>query len=179
MPDAPAAPQLPHGIMGLQPEAFPWMPVMLGSLACLALALIGWFLWTRLRRRSSHRPVTPVTRPVDPWLRVEQRLQTLDIQEPWSREVCEDFFFQLSFVLREALELRTGLPITGQTLAETRTSLEKSPALSANFQQDLIKFLSLSEQLKFAGQWLGAAESLEWREKVKAWVEQLRRGEQS
>jgi hypothetical protein len=66
--------------------------------------------------------------------------------------------------------------VTGQTLAETKASFEKSPALSANFQQDLIKFLSLSEQLKFAGQWLSAAESSEWQEKVKAWMEKLRHG---
>jgi hypothetical protein len=176
MPDAAGTPQLPHGIMGMQPQAMPWMSVILWSLGFLLLVLIGWFLWTRLRRKALKKPIAAAVSPVDPWVQLEQKLQTLDIREPWSREACEDFFFQLSFVLREALELRTGLPITGQTLAETKKSLEKSPALSANFQQDLIKFLSLSEQLKFAGQWLSANESVEWREKVKSWMEQLRRG---
>jgi len=175
MPEA-AAPQLPHGIMGLQPQAFPWTFVVLLSLGLLLVALLGWFLWKQLRRQTAARPAASSMAPLDPWSRLAQILESLEIKEPWNRESCEDFFFRLSFVLREALELRTGLPVTGQTLAETKASFEKSPALSANFQQDLIKFLSLSEQLKFAGQWLSAAESSEWREKVKAWMEQLRHG---
>lgn len=176
MPEVAEAPQLPHGIMGLQPEAFPWMTLVLVGLGLLLLGLIGWFLWKRLRRKTS--PQTPVVAPParDPWAELDQKLNDLAIQEPWNRELCEDYFFRLSFVLREALELRTGLPITGQTLAETKRSLEKSPALSANFQEDLIKFLSLADQLKFAGQWLNAAESMEWREKVRAWIDQFRRG---
>jgi hypothetical protein len=176
MPEALDAPQLPHGIMGLQPQAFPWMNVILIGLGLLLLGLIGWYLWKRLFRKTQKPSGPAPSVPRDPWASVDQALESLAIQEPWTRQACEDYFFRLSFVLREALELRTGLPVTGQTLAETKRSLEKSPALSANFQEDLIKFLSLADQLKFAGQWLDAAESMEWREKVKAWIDQLRRG---
>lgn len=176
MPEALDAPQLPHGIMGLQPQAFPLMTVILIGLGLLLLGLIGWFLWKRLARKTLKPSGPAPAAPRDPWAGVDQSLESLEIKEPWTREACEDYFFRLSFVLREALELRTGLPITGQTLTETKRSLEKSPALSANFQEDLIKFLSLADQLKFAGQWLNAAESMEWREKVKAWIDQLRRG---
>lgn len=172
MPEA--APQLPHGIMGLQPQAFPFGFVVLLSLSLLLVTLLGWLLWKQLRRKSAAVNTGPSMAPTDPWSRLAQALESLETSEPWNRESCEEFFFRLSFVLRQALELRTGLPVTGQTLAETKASFEKSPALSANFQQDLIKFLSLAEQLKFAGQWLNAAESSEWREKVKAWMEQLR-----
>ncbi|WP_141735427.1 hypothetical protein [Oligoflexus tunisiensis] len=176
MPDVADAPQLPHGIMGLQPQAFPWITVILLGLGLLGLAFLGWFLWKRWKTKTARKPVPTAPAPQDPWLRLDEALQSLEIKEPWSREACEEYFFRLSFILREALELRTGLPITGQTLAETKQSLEKSPALSANFQQDLIKFLSLAEQLKFAGQWLSAAESMAWREKVKAWMDEFRRG---
>lgn len=176
MPEVADAPQLPHGIMGLQPQAFPWMPVILLGLGLLMLGLIGWFLWKRLRQRTVTQTSPAAPLPADPWPKLDHVLESLEIKEPWTREACEDYFFRLSFVLREAVELRTGLPITGETLAETKRSLEKSPALSANFQEDLIKFLSLADQLKFAGQWLNATESMEWREKVKAWIDQLRRG---
>jgi hypothetical protein len=169
------APQLPHGMMGLQPQAFPWMAVILFGLGLALLGLIGWFLWKYLRRQTVKAPAFTSPQPTDPWARLEQDWQGLVIAEPWTRETCENFFFRLSFLLREALELRTGLPISAQTLVETRHSLEKSRALSANFQEDLIKFLSLADQLKFAGQWLSAAESIEWREKVKTWMDQLRR----
>lgn len=176
MPEVAGSPQLPHGIMGLQPQPFPWMTVILIGLGLVLLALIAFYAWTHLRRRASLKPETAAPRPEDPWQRLELSVDGLSLAEPWTREACEDFFFRLSFALREALELRTGLPITGQTWAETKRSLEKSPALSANFQEDLIKFLSLADQLKFAGQWRDAAESLEWREKVKAWIHELRRG---
>jgi hypothetical protein len=176
MSDVTAAPQLPHGIMGLQPQAFPWLTVILLGLALVGLAVLGWFLWKRWKAKTTRETIKSAVIPQDPWQKLDEALQKLDVQEPWSREACEEYFFRLSFILREALELRTGLPITGQTLAETTKSLEKSPALSANFQQDLIKFLSLAEQLKFAGQWLSATESTAWREKVKAWVDEFRRG---
>jgi thiol:disulfide interchange protein len=175
MPDVADAPQLPHGMMGLQPQAFPWMTVILIGLGLALLGLIGWFLWKHLRRKVVKPPAFTPPLAADPWARLERDWEGLAISETWTREACENFFFRLSFLLREALELRTGLPISAQTLVETRQSLEKSRALSANFQEDLIKFLSLADQLKFAGQWLSAAESIEWREKVKTWMDQLRR----
>ncbi len=179
MPEVAEAPQLPHGIMGLQPQAFPWMTVILVSLAVLLLVLIGWYFWKTRRLKAGNSTRMVEQQPRDPWTDLVQKLNDLKVQEPWSREASEEYFFRLSFILREALELRTGLPITGQTLAETKRSLEKSPALSANFQEDLIKFLSLADQLKFAGQQLNAAESMEWREKVKAWLDQIRSGAHS
>lgn len=176
MPEVAGSPQLPHGIMGLQPQPFPWMTVILIGLGLVLAAVIAFFVWKHLRRRAALTPQTVAPRPEDPWQRLEQSVDGLTVAEPWTRETCEDYFFRLSFALREALELRTGLPITGQTWSETKRSLEKSPALSANFQEDLIKFLSLADQLKFAGQWRDAAESQEWREKVKTWIQDLRRG---
>jgi hypothetical protein len=152
------------------------MTVILIGLGLLLVALTAFYVWKHLRRRAALKPQTTATRAEDPWQRLQLSVDQLPLAEPWTREACEDFFFRLSFALREALELRTGLPITGQTWAETKRSLEKSSALSANFQEDLIKFLSLADQLKFAGQWRDAAESLEWREKVKAWIHELRRG---
>ncbi len=179
MPEVAEAPQLPHGIMGLQPQAFRWMTVILVSLAVLLLVLIGWYFWKHRRHKSKSPTRLGETLTRDPWADLGQKLNDLTAQEPWGREASEEYFFRLSFILREALELRTGLPITGQTLAETKRGLEKSPALSANFQEDLIKFLSLADQLKFAGQQLNAAESMEWREKVKAWLDQIRSGAHS
>jgi hypothetical protein len=176
MPEVAGSPQLPHEILGLKPQPFPWMTVILFGLGLLLLALIAFYVWRYWRRRAALIPQTAVPAPEDPWQRVEMSVDKLSPAEPWTREACEDFYFRLSFALREALELRTGLPITGQTWSETKRSLEKSPALSANFQEDLIKFLSLADQLKFAGQWRDAAESQEWREKVKAWIHELRRG---
>ncbi|HET9235877.1 MAG TPA: hypothetical protein VFO10_01420 [Oligoflexus sp.] len=176
MPEVAGSSQLPHGIMGLQPQSFPWMTVILIGLGLVLLALIAFLVWKHLRSGAALKPETAALRPEDPWQRLELSMDGLSLAEPWTREACEDYFFRLSFALREALELRTGLPITGQTWAETKRSLEKSPALSANFQEDLIKFLSLADQLKFAGQWRDAAESQEWREKVKAWIHELRRG---
>jgi hypothetical protein len=177
MPEVAGSPQLPHGIMGLQPQAFPWMTVILSGLGLLLVALIAFYVWKHLRRQAALKtPQVTAPQAEDPWQRLDRSVDMLAPTEPWTRSACEEFFFRLSFALREALELRTGLPITGQTWAETKRSLEKSPALSANFQEDLIKFLSLADQLKFAGQWRDAAESLEWREKVKAWILQLRSG---
>jgi thiol:disulfide interchange protein len=176
MPEVAGSPQVPHGIVGLKPQAFPWMTFILIGLGLLLLALIAFYVWRHMRRRAALKPRTLAPAAEDPWQRLVMSVDKLAPAEPWTREACEDFFFRLSFVLREALELHTGQPITGQTWAETKRSLEKSPALSANFQEDLIKFLSLADQLKFAGQWRDAAESLEWWEKVKAWILQLRRG---
>ncbi len=169
----------PHGLMGLRPDSPPWGLLGL-SLIILILLILAAYLSVRWWRRHRHsqnasRPL-PTVPVVDPWRLLEQRLKALHCAQPWTQESCEEFFFELSFLLRQAVELRTNLPITGQTLAETRLSLEKSSSLSANFQQELLKFLSLAEQLKFAGILLDAQVSQQWQTKVGEWIEQFHHG---
>ncbi len=171
--------QPPHGIMDLQPQSADWGLVILSLLIVLFLVFVGYWLYRRYQSRQKARPTGPLSSraaAADPWTLLDQRWAQLQIANPWTRENCEEFFFQLSFMLRQALELRTGLPITGQTLAETRRSLEKNLSLSANFQQELLQFLSQAEQLKFAGLWIDAAESSVWQQKVKGWLDQIRSG---
>jgi hypothetical protein len=151
----------------------------LGAAIVILLSILAFFILRRWRRRGD-LPVKMAepsqVPPVDPWTLLDQRWLALKRPEPWTREASEEFFFQLSFVLRQALELRTGLLITGQTLAETKQTLQKSAALSANFQQELLKFLSLAEQLKFAGQILDWDKAEAWQLQVEAWITQIRHG---
>lgn len=174
MDAAPETAQIPHGIMGLQPRPVPWGSILLGAVLLVLLLVLAYFLWQRWQQRRSRRVPVPSPLPMNPWDRLLLHMQALAAAPNWQRTDSEEFFFQLSFALREGLELATGLPITGQTLAETRLSLGKSPRLSANFQEELIKFLGLAEQLKFAGRALDPTEAMEWREKVQGWLEQLR-----
>jgi hypothetical protein len=150
----------------------------------LALVLLASFvlrsLWRRWRRLRAQQasltaPLGEVSR--DPWDNLEHVWSSLRPREPWDRLAGEEFFFQLSFVLRQALELRTDLPLTGQTLSESEHSLETYPLFSANLKQDLVKFLRLAEQLKFAGAELSLDDALTWQSNVKKWLELLRKGE--
>lgn len=165
----------PHGLMGLQELAWPWSVYTLLGLGLIFIAFVAWRLWRWLQqsKQAAAQTAVPI---VDPWQALQQNFTRLRVEEPWDQPNSEQFFFALSFLLRQAIELKTQMPVTGQTLAEVRMTLQKSLHFSANFKTELLEFLSLAEQLKFAGQSLDAFQAEQQRLKVETWLEQLQQG---
>lgn len=173
--------QPPHGIMDLQDPGIPWRRyivfAILAILLIFALAQV-WLWWKRRKEaRTLHSSLPSGKLAIDPWQHIQVTYSSLIVGTNWSRETSEAYYFALSFLLRQAMELRTRLPLTSQTLSELRKTLDHSQAFSANFKTELLEFLTLAEQLKFAGRWLDVAESEAWRTRVGVWLSQLERGD--
>jgi hypothetical protein len=159
---------LPHDIRGLLPYV-PWGTYLLWFLLGAA-ALAGLlYLWKVLKRRRKERPVAPV----DPWDDLKGRLGRLRPQLPFGRKEQEDFFFQLSLMLREAIELRTRIRATDLTSDELKEPLRRRLPLPPAGIQAVLAFLERADLVKFAEAPSDRGEAEEALGQVGAWVREL------
>jgi hypothetical protein len=163
------APQLPHDIRGLLPYSPPWWTYALYALIALAdigatLAFVSW------RRRRGSLPAAPV----DPWEALAARAQALEPRAPFARAEQEEFFFHLSMILREGIELRTGIRATDLTYQELREPVRRKLPLPAADVDDVLAFCERADLVKFAAAETGRAEADEARGRVVQWLERLK-----
>jgi hypothetical protein len=164
---------LPHDIRGLLPYHTPWWHYALGGLLAVVLgALLLWGLWSlRVHLRSKARPLPPV----DPWDTLESRIRVLLPPGDFSRGPAqENYFFNLSLLLREAIELRTGIRATDLTLYELRTPLRRKLPFALQETEAVIGFLDRADMVKFASAPSNREEALGDHHRVLQWIDQLR-----
>jgi hypothetical protein len=163
---------LPHDIRGLVPYEAQWrrlaLPALLALIAVLVVTALA--LWWRRRRR---RPA-PVAPPEDPWDALLRRIRTLALKTPFERLAQEEFFFELSMLLREGIELRTGVRATDLTFQELRAPLRAKLPLATAEVERVLGFCERADQVKFAGTGSDRAEADAARSTVDGWVRQLR-----
>lgn len=163
--------QLPHDIRGLVPyrgSLLDYWPYAAGLLALL-LALAG-FLWWR-RRRAALRPPAP---PADPWDVLAGKLAQLTVPRPFGLQEQAEYFFHLSLLLREAIELRTGLRATDLTLGELKAPLRNKLPLPTGDVDGVLAFLERADYVKFAGRPASTEEAVSAREQATTWARRLR-----
>ncbi len=139
-PRPPAAAPLPL------PVPFPWAWLVLG-LGLVLLGLLGLARWLRARgRRPAAAPPAPSLRDTDP--------------DRWAREECDRIFRgavpaparygALTVLLRDYLEIKSGLPFLEWTTSEVHGGCHRLPALSGAPTTDLMGVLTLCDWVLFA-----------------------------
>ncbi len=162
---------LPHDIRGLVPyraSLLDYWPYAAGLMALL-VGLAG-LLWWR-RRRAAQMPPAP---PADPWDVLAGKLAQLSVPRPFGLQEQAEYFFHLSLLLREAIELRTGLRATDLTLGELKTPLRNKLPLPTGDIDGVLAFLERADYVKFAGRPASTEEAVFAREQATAWTRRLR-----
>ncbi len=152
LPDAPANADLPT-LVGdaVEPVGAPFptplrpWPWVLGGVALLALG--GAFWWWRGRRaevQHAHEVALP------PHVRALRELQRLQGSPRATRAEIERFYVDVSTVLRVYLEERFALRAPERTTEEFLRELEGGDALALGHRDELERFLSQCDLVKFA-----------------------------
>lgn len=163
---------LPHDIHGLIPyqptllDYWPWL--LAGALTLLACSLL-WRWWSK--RKKQPKPVPPV----NPWDLIERRILALQPNEPFVGKDREQFFYDLSLALREAIERRTGLRATDMTLSELCSPLARLSPFAHESTDAVLAFLKRADFIKFAEAPASRDEALLDAQNVRQWVMDLRK----
>ena len=160
---------LPHGIRGPVGIPMPWWQIMLIVLITLAVLAAGWALWQWWKRYQANKPKAPR----DPWDVLEERLTVLQPPVPFTKTAGEDFFAQLSLILREAIERRTQIPATDRTSQELRLPLRSKLPLDPSATEALLVFLDRADFIKFAKAPTDTAEAMSAHSHVQTWLKAL------
>lgn len=167
---------LPHDIHGLipyQPSLLDYWPWLLVTVLLAGVILLAWSWWKR--RRKQPKPVAPI----DPWELLEQRIQSLVPADPFVGKEREQFFYDLSLALREAIERRIGLRATDMTLYELRLPLRDKLPFSQEVIDAVLAFLQRADFIKFAEAPVSREQALADADDVRRWAMELRRQPES
>lgn len=154
---------LPHGIEGLEAYPFEWGPWLLFLLVAviLALAFFAYRYWQQKKISQVH------TR--DFAKEIYQEIRDLQVPELFEKKQQEQFFYDLSFRLRQYLEFKLGLTITDMTFKELQEPLLKQEKLSEDLKDNIIAFLKKAEFIKFAHKLATRSEAADSKEIVLDW----------
>ncbi len=157
----------PHDIVGLTPYKLPWSYIALSILGLAVLFGVGFWLIKKIRREKQ----IEAARPVDPEQVLLDRLYRLKPSEPFTTAAREDFFFELSMILREFVEIKTGIAVTDMTTPEIMGRLTPwvgKPGFNLNSEEltRLGLFLEKADSIKFAHAESGIVEAEQARDRV-------------
>lgn len=163
--------QLPNDIRGLVPNPPPWWSYAVLALASLALAVAAVWLY---RWWKTRRPAAKTKAGASPWETLRARLQAMTVPSDFPEGRCqEEYFYGLSLLLREAIELRTRIPATDRTFQELRDPLRKKLPLATLEVQAVLAFLERADLVKFASAASTKPEAAACQLQVSAWVQKL------
>lgn len=168
----------PHDIYELTAPRTPWDLWVLASILGVALILFLIFFIRKWKQRiPSAEPAKVMKKTVDPKVELANRLHRLEAKTPFLLQEREEFFYQLSMILRGFIELKTGLRATDMTSQEISEQLEqqRSP-LSDQEVSAVLSFLHRADQIKFAGEDIGVVEAERNKADVEQWARSLMGG---
>ncbi|MBM4253095.1 MAG: hypothetical protein FJ146_14075 [Deltaproteobacteria bacterium] len=160
---------LPHGIRGPIGIPMPWWQILLIVAITLAVLAASWALWKWWQRYQARRPKAPR----DPWDVLQERLALMQPPVPFTKQAGEDYFAQLSLILREAIERRTQIPATDRTCQELRVPLRSKLPMDAATVEALLVFLDRADFIKFAKAPTDTAEAMSAHTHVQTWLRAL------
>lgn len=163
----------PHDIFG-PVAAFP----DLGRLAVLLLLLavfvwFAWWYWRKSRKRLATIPLTPATQPVDDALTLWSRFEKLAPTSPFDEQARQNFYGDLTEILRSALARRVGDTLVATTTAELRERLASRSPLSVDDTRRLLRFLEDADHVKFARREASHDDALRGKEEVGRWLTKI------
>jgi hypothetical protein len=143
---------------------------LVGIAAALALAASAWWLLRRAQtaRHEPHEVALP------PHVKAQRALERLRGQRVATLAEIEQYYVQVSQILRVYLEERFGLRAPERTTEEFLRELEGGSALAKNHRRELERFLSQCDLVKFAAVVPGPAEHQAVFELAAAFVEATR-----
>lgn len=162
------ADSLPHDIYGIVHYSTPWYvyaALAIGGIALLLALYAGFKAWKRRAQRTAA--------PVDPWQALKDRVAGLQIASPFTRKAQEDFFYELSLALRDAIERRCGIPATSLTHRELKQIMRSDAPLPTQTMQAMLAFLQRADLVKFADAGTDVPEAEAARREVLAWIDEL------
>ncbi len=164
-----SAPLLPHDVRGLVPYTPPlWMMVAAGAGLAVLLLVAVWGFWYWRRRRQHAVAAAPSV-----WSVLQERLHALKPPVTTTGRATEEFFYQVSLLLREGLELRTGIRATDLTTQELRQALRDVPSLGATEAGQMMQFFARADMIKFAEEPAADGEAQQSQRQASLWLSQL------
>lgn len=171
----------PHEIYGFWDKGLSWEMLLAIALVALVFAAMGYWLWRRWHQTYKPKPqpsVTAVQQPAAPrYTRIIPEWQALAPRENITPEAMRDFFYQLSFLFREAWEIKSRVPLTAMTIKEAQVFLEKQAYLGSEDTKRALQFLRRADEVKFREQPAAFAEALQWHTEVGDWLRRLLKDE--
>lgn len=145
----------PHGLKPRVEVPIDWYQVALVAGTLLVAVLLIWWGW-RYWRRQSKKQVASTSEPSGPGrvalLVSELRAMELPSSpEAFDQRTREEFYWRLGVAFRTAVEWRTGIGATAQTLNELRDPLRLKLPLPRRETDEALQLLEDSEFIKFAG----------------------------
>lgn len=163
--------ELPHDIRGLVPNTPPWWSFVILALLVIAAVVLAIWLY---RKWKGRKPTPAQSTQIDPWASLHGRVGGMVVPtnfEPGRPQ--EDYFYGLSLLLREGVELRTRVPATDLTLQELKEPMRKKLPLATPEVNAVLEFLERADMIKFASAPSDRAEAEKFRGIVAGWLKKL------
>ena len=172
MPNNMGAPQMPapHDIEEILPYVVPWWQYAVAAATVIILAAGVYLLWRWLKNRKKTEPVVRV----DHWAELSEALQKLSPEHMLANAQAKEFYFQLSLILRTAIELATGIRATDMTYRELAPLMEKKLRVKTEDLKSMQEFLKIADLVKFADRPATTGEAIHFKQELMLWVAMLK-----
>ena len=170
-PAASKPPSPPNDITGLLPAPVDPLPIALAALACIA-AGIGLYFFLKSRKDKPEVARKPKVKSVrDQVADMILQLEKMTPLTPFEVREREEFFFQLSVMLRSFLELKSGMPLTDMTTLEiSRTWESLGVDMNPDDKRQALEFLVQADRIKFAKEDIGVVQAERFRDTIVGWL---------
>ena len=177
----PPALSLPHGLKPRYELGVDWMQVAVIAGAVILCAVAAWVIWKWWQRRQAARLAELAAGAGDAGpgrvAGIFETLRGLKPAEPFDTRAREEFYWRLGLAFRTAVEWRTGISATSQTIRELREPLRKRLPLPGKETAMALELLERSEGIKFAGDLATPSEALAARDATVKLIAKLFPGE--
>ncbi|NTV45093.1 MAG: protein BatD [Chlorobiales bacterium] len=116
--------------------------------AIIALGLIGYFIYRKMKNKKEEPPAAPPAPERSPYEVAREKLVALEHHPLEAQEDCKQYYIKLSDTLREFLQANYGFNALDQLTSEIYTSLEKRAGRAKAELVDTI--LERADLVKFA-----------------------------
>ena len=160
---------IPHEIYSLLPPGFPWHEWV--AVICLFLGVLALFAFIYYRRPSSSSQ--QLEEKVD--LVALAYREILKLHPPKNfpiGKVQEEYFYALGIALRQLIEQRWSIKAAGSTLAELTPLMHRVP-LPRETVSDMLAFMELADQIKFASRPSSLEEAERKHQQVVLWAKKI------
>lgn len=124
-------------------------PMLVVVLSVFLAILIGFLFYQKQKNKKMEAPIQLTTR-LEPHELALQRLEQLRKHQFWQQQQFKLFYSELTFIAREYLENRFGLPALENTTDELMQTLTNRLFLTQEIRQELKSLLELADLVKFA-----------------------------
>ncbi len=124
-------------------------PILTVVLVIILVLLIAFLIYQKRKNRPLPQPKQTEMR-LAPHELALQRLAQLEEKQLWQRGELDGFYTEVTFIVREYIENRFGVPALENTTDELMQALENRHFLTPELRQALKSLLSLADLVKFA-----------------------------